>query len=815
MNQHTWGTHHAVLARRGAGLLVLFWMLLIGGHHTPATHAQDDDSTIRYQEITAYGNATYLLTDLQADDILYLDVSPSFEGVTLALAPERVPTHRGLQILDEAMPQRIGDTFSAYWELYGPDTLETVIRETGTYRLWVITSGQTSMVVSTNAPAFEDFYSITSYAESYPDAIAVYEAGEDDDGLYGFIEDGLVPGDVDYYVLRDLLAQDLLKLHMASDFFDGFQWELMQTRVNLDDLEAYQAAERVYFDNLTDEQRAAMDAIYTEYGDDYEGAAVAIQAYHESQGLPPNPATTVQPYFRQSGYTGNGADFIIPEDGDYILMVWALPTLKTLLPYSFTAAINPRSFSGIAGADPNDAILSREVTVVTRETFEGYLPATSGVVSFTLEPIVYGEFVAIDFEILSDAAVGTPQIAFISEYLFSNFVYTDPSNPNHASVYLYTNADVTDGELRLSVPYTDGVAYDDLRYRLHISVEAQAAPDANAGFVIGATPDGADVVDISHRRKVIAPPTVIDTGLEILQFTNVDQKSETFSVVGILRTQWIDPTLARDTELALELANIYTGLQVNGFINTAAAKGITIPEFTFYNQVSGREIQSRILTVQYDGVVSYEERFSVRLRAAEFEFRTIPFDTQQFDILVETIYPEQQFALRSVARFNRGLAANQGEEEWAFSVAGTSNHPRENFSQFQFAISAERRINFYIFRIFVPLLIIVSIGWATFFIHSYDSRITVASGNLLLFIAFNFTIGGELPRLGYLTFLDTLLLACFVITAAVFALNIYLKRMEDKLDKAQKHRMDTALVIGYPVVFGVSVVLLGVVFGVA
>jgi hypothetical protein len=63
-----------------------------------------------------------------------------------------------------------------------------------------------------------------------------------------------------------------------------------------------------------------------------------------------------------------------------------------------------------------------------------------------------------------------------------------------------------------------------------------------------------------------------------------------------------------------------------------------------------------------------------------------------------------------------------------------------------------------------------------------------------------FTITNGLPRLGYLSFMDGLLLIGFFVTASVFAIDIYLKRISDKLDEPQPPRIDRYLIVGYPLV---------------
>ena len=103
-------------------------------------------------------------------------------------------------------------------------------------------------------------------------------------------------------------------------------------------------------------------------------------------------------------------------------------------------------------------------------------------------------------------------------------------------------------------------------------------------------------------------------------------------------------------------------------------------------------------------------------------------------------------------------------------------------------------------------------GAITFLLKDYGKRADVAAANLLLFIAFNFTIAGDLPRLGYLTFLDTILVTTFAVTALTVGYNLYLRWLATEREKEVAERIDRAALWAYPLAYIIALVAIAVAF---
>ena len=80
-------------------------------------------------------------------------------------------------------------------------------------------------------------------------------------------------------------------------------------------------------------------------------------------------------------------------------------------------------------------------------------------------------------------------------------------------------------------------------------------------------------------------------------------------------------------------------------------------------------------------------------------------------------------------------------------------------------------------------------------------RIEIVGANLLLFIAFNFTVASDLPKLGYLTFLDRIMISTFIMTGVIFAYNVYLRWLDMSGNKELAERLDRFMIWIYPLVY--------------
>jgi hypothetical protein len=292
-------------------------------------------------------------------------------------------------------------------------------------------------------------------------------------------------------------------------------------------------------------------------------------------------------------------------------------------------------------------------------------------------------------------------------------------------------------------------------------------------------------------RQAPSRPLEVRIGIKIDQIKFVNQQAENFGVVGTLRLEWQDPALSFD---AVEFGQGFRFFTPEAFREFTSENSLFYPGFVIQNQQERRFRQQAAFVVLPSGQGYYFEQFSTVLQAPDFNFVPFPFDTQKFFVHVISTRPADWVKFVPLEGFS-SLGRQLGEEEWIFTDSWTEEATQVGItgllsSGFSFGFKAHRHVNYYIMRIFTPLVIFVVVSWATFFLEEYRKRIDIAGANLLIYVAFNFAISGDLPRLGYMTFLDFILVAMFIITGLMIVFNVGLRRLKIKGREDLARRID-------------------------
>ncbi|MEQ9693280.1 hypothetical protein [Shimia sp. SDUM112013] len=321
-----------------------------------------------------------------------------------------------------------------------------------------------------------------------------------------------------------------------------------------------------------------------------------------------------------------------------------------------------------------------------------------------------------------------------------------------------------------------------------------AVPAKAEGFSSGANWTPAEAPDT---------PTRVGIAIQVDQITFIDQQAENFGIVATLILRFNDPRLGFEVAPGGET---FRTMPLDAFVKLAGEKRVNLPAFILKNQQGRRFAQQEIVIQHSHGDVMYLERFSATLQAPHFNFRKYPFDTQKFFVEVLSVLPADYYEFYPLDDLS-GLGDMLGEEEWVpynarMASLVTAGATGLETTQVQLSFEAHRHIQYYALRILLPLLIILFVSWATFFLEEYRRRIDMANANLLVFVAFNFAISTTLPRLGYLTFMDSLLVGMFIITGSMVLVNIALRRLKLNDREVLARKIDRYLVIWvYPLMY--------------
>lgn len=311
------------------------------------------------------------------------------------------------------------------------------------------------------------------------------------------------------------------------------------------------------------------------------------------------------------------------------------------------------------------------------------------------------------------------------------------------------------------------------------------------------------------RPEAEAGPTKVSYAVWIGDITQIDSVAQTFSANLVLFLRWHDPQLA------------HAGPGTKQY----ALDSIWNPRIVIANEAGEVERSlPEIVDVAPDGTAVYRQRL-IGSFAQSLNLRAFPFDRDTFRVQIVTLgyRPEDielapdAMALTAGMREGIGLAEKLTIQDWRVLSAGSRVQPYRlapgfEHAAFSFEFTAARNAQHFAIKVIIPLILIVMMSWAVFWIEPNDAntQMAVAVTAMLTLIAYRFAVDSDVPKLPYLTRLDEfILMSSLLVFLSLIEVIVTTKfANRDRLDLAQT--IDRRCRWIFPLVFAVSsVVILG------
>jgi len=267
----------------------------------------------------------------------------------------------------------------------------------------------------------------------------------------------------------------------------------------------------------------------------------------------------------------------------------------------------------------------------------------------------------------------------------------------------------------------------------------------------------------SGEDEAAAAPRQVAATFKLIDIPWIDERTQQFLLQGYLALAWQDTSLALPADAAQETRD-FAGEEVWAFL-----KKTWNPVFELVNAASppSRELVS--LEIEPDGTVRLEQKIECVLFSA-MDFHAYPFDRQALRLCVESymfdttdlvfVAPEDSAAGEPVTILPKTWRLTRRSQAIAETVLAAD----DRYSRQIFLFHVERNYSHYLWRVILPLGLILALSWAVFAMGagSLAERIMHIITCLLASIALNFLVGGNLPDIPHLCQGDCLFLVAYI-----------------------------------------------------
>ena len=302
-------------------------------------------------------------------------------------------------------------------------------------------------------------------------------------------------------------------------------------------------------------------------------------------------------------------------------------------------------------------------------------------------------------------------------------------------------------------------------------------------------------------------PTQVSVGIWVVDINSIDSAQQNFTADIAVVLQWKDARLA------------HTGTGLAHY----ALDQIWTPRVAIANETSSvtRKFPDSV-EVEPDGTVIYRQRY-VGSFTQSLRLQSFPFDRQAFHIQLVAIryrpnevrfVPDQDWT-RNGLKDGAGIAPSITLPDWTIEKWQTKPltyalAPGLQYSGYAFEFTASRNVRHYILKVILPLILIVMMSWSGFWIDPVhaNSQISVAVTSMLTLIAYRFAVDTQLPRLPYMTRLDSFFLTSTILVFFSLIEVLVTTILDNNKQTERAKKIDRYCRVIFPVVFAIASIVI-------
>src|SRR5258707_6052044 len=316
---------------------------------------------------------------------------------------------------------------------------------------------------------------------------------------------------------------------------------------------------------------------------------------------------------------------------------------------------------------------------------------------------------------------------------------------------------------------------------------------------------GSEAPALIDRPNADSGPTQISVGIWVADISNIDSAQQNFTAELAVVLRWKDPRL------------IHTG---DGVVRYPLEQ-IWHPRVGIVNETNSvNHKMPDVVEVDPNGMVTYRQRY-VGAFTQPLRLQSFPFDRQTFRVHLvafryqsnDVMFVPDQVRIRDVLKEAGGISPSVTLpdwtiEKWELKPLVYALAPHHQYSSYAFEFTASRNVEHYLLKVILPLVLIVIMSWAVFWIDpiNANSQVSIAMTSMLTLIAYRFAVDSQLPRLPYMTRLDVFILASTLLVFFSLIQVLATIILDNTQKKKRALRIDRYCRVIFPVIFGIALI---------